>query len=147
MKKFLYLVLLLPFLTNCKKEVLCQNTPKIFGINIKEDSTQYAYFVDDMGKVDTQNISIYKLVGDSSKTYNIKISQSKYISIAIFSDNIDFFTNKTETIYLKTKNKTHRLDVKGEHQGNEQCGFYGNLLEAAVDGVPQEVEQSSFYLK
>ncbi|MDO4229423.1 MAG: hypothetical protein Q4C98_06390 [Capnocytophaga sp.] len=147
MKKFLYLLLLLPFLTNCKKENLCQNTPKIFGIKIEENSSQYAYFVDDTGKTDEQNISIYKLVDDLPIAYDITISQTMYINITIFSDNIDFYTNKTETIYLKNKTKTYRLDIKGSHQGNEQCGFYGNLLEVAVDEVSQKVEENSFYLK
>ncbi|MDO5104549.1 hypothetical protein [Capnocytophaga sp.] len=148
MKKILCLFLLLPFLVNCEKEVIyCQNQPKIFQIIIPENSSQYAYFVNDTGKADTQNITVYKLVNNLPMAYDIEIGESKHISIGIFATRVDFYTNKTETIYLKNKAKTYRLDVKGSHLGNEKCGYYGNLLEVSVDGVPQEVNQSDFTLK
>ena len=167
MKKYFYLLIAACFLfTFCSKEEkekgkdldtrgripLCSTPPYIFSIFVKEESADYALFLKDVDQIDKESIYFFKKSNGKEVRSNLPLEidfyQGKNIRIAAFEP-LELFTGEKETLYLRNKEKSYKMDILGIYGvmkmvqfGKEyNCGYYFELDEVYINDVKREVEQ------
>ena len=149
MKRILYLTILLLFVSiiSCREkdeERACSLPLPELTFAINKTSKLYKEFINEEGKIDKANISLYKILEGEKKAYEYNSYETTkaektylYISVTLPFSN-DVYTGKIETLYLQNATKTYKIEVNG-YMKDTECGKYAVTNEIRVDGTKIEV--------
>ena len=91
--------------------------------------------MNDKGEADKENVYFYQMVNNSKKKhqtfFSIDNPNNKEYAEVIMVDARNLYTGKLETLYLKNKAKTYKIEFLGELGNCEEAYF----KEMYIDGV------------
>ncbi|GJH41207.1 hypothetical protein RCZ04_17570 [Capnocytophaga sp. HP1101] len=119
-----------------KDEKECAVPPPSFHLSIGKTASEYQDFLNDKGEADVENVYFYQITDNNTeKKYHTLLltDESKNKDYAeVATENTGFlYTGKTETLYLKNKSKTYKIEFLG-YLG--ECGS-AHFQEMYIDGV------------
>ena len=139
MKRILFLISLLISFLSCEKsseiQDECMLPPPNFQLFIAKSAPEYQDFLSDKGEADKENVYFYQITeNNTEKKYRtLFTNESKnkdYAEVATESA-IFLYTGKIETLYLKNKAKTYKIEFLGTL--GKCCS--GQIQEIRIDGV------------
>ena len=144
MKSIFYLtILLFVSIISCREkdeERACSLPLPELTFAINKTSKLYKEFINEEGKIDKANISLYKLLEGEKKAYEYNSYETTkaektylYISVTLPFSN-DVYTGKID---LQNATKTYKIEVNG-YMKDTECGEYAVTNEIRVDGVKVE---------
>lgn len=138
MKKVLSIivVVLISLTLGCNKENYhCSTPPPFFHLSIAKSAPEYQNFLNDKGEADKENVYFYQMVNNSKKKhqtfFSIDNPNNKEYAEVIMVDARNLYTGKLETLYLKNKAKTYKIEFLGELGNCEEAYF----KEMYIDGI------------
>ena len=139
MKRILFLISLLISFLSCEKsseiQDECMLPPPNFQLFIAKSAPEYQDFLSDKGEADKENVYFYQIVNNTEKKYHTLLltdnSKNKDYAEVVTESAIFLYTGKTETLYLKNKAKTYKIEFLG-YIG--KCG-YAYFQEMYINGV------------
>lgn len=135
---FFTLVCFILLFTNCDKK-LCETPPSDFHLFIDKSSSLYQDFLNDKEEFDKENVFFYQLLDKKTeKKYETdfalnSVKEKEYAVIYIYPTPF-LHTGKTETLYLKNKVKSYKIDFIGTLG---ECGATV-FKEMHIDGVKND---------
>ena len=129
-----------------KENIDCCSPPIDFHLFVHKKSSLYQDFLNDKGEFDKENVYFYQLLDkNTEKKYDTKFSlghnlpkKEGYDVLSVYPTPF-LHTGKTETLYLKNKTKSYKIEYVGT-QG-KCCTVH--LKELYIDGV----KNNDFILK
>ncbi|WP_315192685.1 hypothetical protein [Capnocytophaga sputigena] len=135
MKRFLSIILLFAVIACNKKSDKCVVPPPFFTLFITKSAPEYQYFLNDKGEADKENVYFYQMVNNNEKKYQTLLSidnpDNKEYALVVMVNGEILYTGKLETLYLKNKAKTYKIEFLGELGNCEEAYF----KEMYIDGV------------
>jgi len=135
MKNLLFFIILLTVIACNKKSDKCVVPPPFFTLFITKSAPEYQDFLNDKGEADKENVYFYQMVNNNEKKYQTLLSidnpNNKEYAEVIMVDARNLYTGKLETLYLKNKAKTYKIEFLGELGNCEEAYF----KEMYIDGV------------
>ncbi|MBM0650015.1 hypothetical protein JMN10_00950 [Capnocytophaga genosp. AHN8471] len=135
MKRFLSIILLFAVIACNKKSDKCVVPPPFFTLFITKSAPEYQYFLNDKGEADKENVYFYQMVNNNEKKYQTLLSidnpDNKEYALVVMVNGEILYTGKLETLYLKNKAKTYKIEFLGE-LGNCQEAYFKEMY---IDGV------------
>ena len=139
MKRILFLISLLISFLSCEKSSEIQNEcmlpPPNFQLFIAKSAPEYQDFLNDKGETDKENVYFYQTVNNNEKKYQTFFSidnpDNKEYALVVMVNGGILYTGKLETLYLKNKAKTYKIEFLGELGNCEEAYF----KEMYIDGV------------
>ena len=135
MKRFLSIILLFAVIACNKKSDKCVVPPPFFTLFITKSAPEYQYFLNDKGEADKENVYFYQMVNNNEKKYQTLLSidnpDNKEYALVVMVNGGILYTGKLETLYLKNKAKTYKIEFLGE-LGNCQEAYFKEMY---IDGV------------
>ena len=140
MKKttLIILVIITFFTLGCNREnnYLCCSPPPDFHLFVNKSSSLYQDFLDDKGEFDKQNVYFYQLLNNNEErkydTFSVIHTPKKEGYAVVYINSAPFlYTGKTETLYLKNKAKTYKIEFLGTI--GECCSAH--FQEMYIDGI------------
>ena len=118
-----------------EKPAPCCSPPTSFHLFIPKSASEYQNFLNNKGEADKENVYFYQITeNNTEKKYRtLFTNESKkkdYAEVATESA-IFLYTGKIETLYLKNKAKTYKIEFLG-YIG--KCG-YAYFQEMYINGV------------
>ena len=102
---------------------------------MSKSAPEYQDFLNNKGEGDRDNVYFYQIVNNTEKKYHTLLltdnSKKKDYAEVAMEEAIHLYTGKTETLYLKNKAKTYKIEFLG-HIG-KCCS--GQIQEIRIDGV------------
>ena len=142
MKKILFFTVLLVVIA-CNKNTkeneeppICCSPPPFFRLFIAKSAPEYQDFLNNKGEGDRDNVYFYQIVEDGTEkkyltTLSTDIPKNKEYALVAMVDGIILYTGKIETLYLKNKTKTYKIEFLGTI--GECCSAH--FQEMYIDGV------------
>jgi hypothetical protein len=91
--------------------------PPNFQLFIAKSAPEYQDFLSDKGEADKENVYFYQIVNNTEKKYRTLLltdnSKNKDYAEVVTESAIFLYTGKTETLYLKNKAKTYKIEFLG----------------------------------
>ena len=91
--------------------------------------------MNEKGDADTENVYFYQMVNNTEKKYHTSLltdkSKNKDYAEVAMDESMFLYTGKTETLYLKNKAKTYKIEFLGTL--GKCCS--GQIQEIRIDGV------------
>jgi hypothetical protein len=166
MKKYFYLLIAVCFLfTSCKKEenrkeenksenegnFLCSTPLFVFTVLVKKEAPDYALFFKDSDQIDKDSIYYFRKINGKNVKYGqpeVDIFNNRVLRI-LTPQPFDLFTGKKETVYLKNRTKSYKIDVLGTYKlekiiekGKEHnCGYSFDVQEVYINDVKYEKKE------
>ena len=114
----------------------CCSPPPFFHLFIAKSAPEYQDFLNNKGEGDRDNVYFYQIVEDGTEkkyltTLSTDIPKNKEYALVAMVDGIILYTGKTETLYLKNKAKTYKIEFLGTL--GKCCS--GQIQEIHIDGV------------
>ena len=113
----------------------CCSPPTSFHLFISKSASEYQNFLNDKGEADKENVYFYQIVNNTEKkSYTLLLtdkSKNKDYAEVGMEQAILLYTGKTETLYLKNKAKTYKIEFLGTL--GKCCS--GQIQEIRIDGV------------
>ena len=113
----------------------CCSPPTSFHLFISKSASEYQNFLNDKGEADKENVYFYQIVNNTEKKYHTLLltdnSKKKDYAEVGMEQAILLYTGKTETLYLKNKAKTYKIEFLGHIR--KCCS--GQIQEIRIDGV------------
>ena len=113
----------------------CCSPPTSFHLFISKSASEYQNFLNDKGEADKENVYFYQIVNNTEKKYHTLLltdnSKKKDYAEVGMEQAILLYTGKTETLYLKNKAKTYKIEFLGTL--GKCCS--GQIQEIRIDGV------------
>ena len=135
MKRFLSIILLFAVIACNKKSDKCVVPPPFFTLFITKSAPEYQDFLNDKGEADKENVYFYQMVNNNEKKYQTFLSidnpDNKEYALVVMVNGEILYTGKLETLYLKNKAKTYKIEFLGELGNCEEAYF----KEMYIDGV------------
>ena len=135
MKRFLSIILLFAVIACNKKSDKCVVPPPFFTLFITKSAPEYQNFLNDKGEADKENVYFYQMVNNNEKKYQTFLSidnpDNKEYDLVVMVNGEILYTGKLETLYLKNKAKTYKIEFLGELGNCEEAYF----KEMYIDGV------------
>ena len=135
MKRFLSIILLFAVIACNKKSDKCVVPPPFFTLFITKSAPEYQNFLNDKGEADKENVYFYQMVNNNEKKYQTLLSidnpDNKEYALVVMVNGEILYTGKLETLYLKNKAKTYKIEFLGELGNCEEAYF----KEMYIDGV------------
>ena len=139
MKRILFLISLLISFLSCEKSSEipdeCMLPPPNFQLFIAKSAPEYQNFLNDKGEADKENVYFYQMVNNNEKKYQTLLSidnpDNKEYALVVMVNGEILYTGKLETLYLKNKAKTYKIEFLGELGNCEEAYF----KEMYIDGV------------
>ena len=135
MKRFLSIILLFAVIACNKKSDKCVVPPPFFTLFITKSAPEYQYFLNDKGEADKENVYFYQMVNNNETKYQTLLSidnpDNKEYALVVMVNGEILYTGKLETLYLKNKAKTYKIEFLGE-LGNCQEAYFKEMY---IDGV------------
>ena len=135
MKNLLFFIILLTVIACNKKSDKCVVPPPFFTLFITKSAPEYQDFLNDKGEADKENVYFYQMVNNNEKKYQTLLSidnpNNKEYAEVIMVDARNLYTGKLETLYLKNKAKTYKIEFLGELGNCDEAYF----KEMYIDGV------------
>ena len=135
MKNLLFFIILLTVIACNKKSDKCVVPPPFFTLFITKSAPEYQYFLNDKGEADKENVYFYQMVNNNEKKYQTLLSidnpDNKEYALVVMVNGEILYTGKLETLYLKNKAKTYKIEFLGELGNCEEAYF----KEMYIDGV------------
>ena len=135
MKNLLFFIILLTVIACSKKSDKCVVPPPFFTLFITKSAPEYQYFLNDKGEADKENVYFYQMVNNNEKKYQTLLSidnpDNKEYALVVMVNGEILYTGKLETLYLKNKAKTYKIEFLGELGNCEEAYF----KEMYIDGV------------
>lgn len=135
MKRFLSIILLFAVIACNKKSDKCVVPPPFFTLFITKSAPEYQNFLNDKGEADKENVYFYQMVNNNEKKYQTFLSidnpDNKEYALVVMVNGEILYTGKLETLYLKNKAKTYKIEFLGE-LGNCQEAYFKEMY---IDGV------------
>ena len=135
MKNFLFFIILLTVIACNKKSNNCVVPPPFFTLFITKSAPEYQDFLNDKGEADKENVYFYQMVNNNEKKYQTFFSidnpDNKEYALVVMVNGGILYTGKLETLYLKNKAKTYKIEFLGELGNCEEAYF----KEMYIDGV------------
>ena len=135
MKRFLSIILLFAVIACNKKSDKCVVPPPFFTLFITKSAPEYQNFLNDKGEADKENVYFYQMVNNNEKKYQTLLSidnpNNKEYALVVMVNGEILYTGKLETLYLKNKAKTYKIEFLGELGNCEEAYF----KEMYIDGV------------
>ena len=135
MKRFLSIILLFAVIACNKKSDKCVVPPPFFTLFITKSAPEYQDFLNDKGEADKENVYFYQMVNNNEKKYQTLLSidnpDNKEYALVVMVNGEILYTGKLETLYLKNKAKTYKIEFLGE-LGNCQEAYFKEMY---IDGV------------
>ena len=102
---------------------------------LPKSSPEYQNFLNEKGDADTENVYFYQMVNNTEKKYHTSLltdkSKNKDYAEVAMDESMFLYTGKTETLYLKNKAKTYKIEFLGTL--GKCCS--GQIQEIRIDGV------------
>ena len=103
-----------------KESIDCCSPPVDFHLFVDEKSSLYQDFLNDKGEFDKENVYFYQLLDkNTEKKYDTKFSlghnlpkKEEYDVLSVYPTPF-LHTGKTETLYLKNKTKSYKIEYVG----------------------------------
>ena len=129
-----------------KESIDCCSPPVDFHLFVDKKSSLYQDFLNDKGEFDKENVYFYQLLDkNTEKKYDTKFSlghnlpkKEEYDVLSVYPTPF-LHTGKTETLYLKNKTKSYKIEFIGIL--GKCCTVH--LKELYIDGV----KNNDFILK
>ena len=135
MKNILFFIILLTVIACNKKSNNCVVPPPFFTLFITKSAPEYQDFLNDKGEADKENVYFYQMVNNNEKKYQTFFSidnpDNKEYALVVMVNGEILYTGKLETLYLKNKAKTYKIEFLGELGNCEEAYF----KEMYIDGV------------
>ena len=135
MKNLLFFIILLTVIACNKKSDNCVVPPPFFTLFITKSAPEYQDFLNDKGEADKENVYFYQMVNNNEKKYQTFLSidnpDNKEYALVVMVNGEIIYTGKLETLYLKNKAKTYKIEFLGELGNCEEAYF----KEMYIDGV------------
>nr|WP_314784378.1 hypothetical protein [uncultured Capnocytophaga sp.] len=135
MKNILFFIILLTVIACNKKSNNCVVPPPFFTLFITKSAPEYQDFLNDKGEADKENVYFYQMVNNNEKKYQTFFSidnpDNKEYALVVMVNGGILYTGKLETLYLKNKAKTYKIEFLGELGNCEEAYF----KEMYIDGV------------
>ena len=135
MKNLLFFIILLTVIACNKKSDKCVVPPPFFTLFITKSAPEYQDFLNDKGEADKENVYFYQMVNNNEKKYQTLLSidnpNNKEYALVVMVNGEILYTGKLETLYLKNKAKTYKIEFLGELGNCEEAYF----KEMYIDGV------------
>ena len=135
MKNLLFFILLFAVIACNKKSDKCVVPPPFFTLFITKSAPEYQNFLNDKGEADKENVYFYQMVNNNEKKYQTLLSidnpDNKEYALVVMVNGEILYTGKLETLYLKNKAKTYKIEFLGE-LGNCQEAYFKEMY---IDGV------------
>lgn len=135
MKNILFFIILLTVIACNKKSDNCVVPPPFFTLFITKSAPEYQDFLNDKGEADKENVYFYQMVNNNEKKYQTFFSidnpDNKEYALVVMVNGGILYTGKLETLYLKNKAKTYKIEFLGELGNCEEAYF----KEMYIDGV------------
>ncbi|WP_288870177.1 hypothetical protein [uncultured Capnocytophaga sp.] len=135
MKNLLFFIILLTVIACNKKSDNCVVPPPFFTLFITKSAPEYQDFLNDKGEADKENVYFYQMVNNNEKKYQTFFSidnpDNKEYALVVMVNGEILYTGKLETLYLKNKAKTYKIEFLGELGNCEEAYF----KEMYIDGV------------
>ena len=135
MKNLLFFIILLTVIACNKKSNNCVVPPPFFTLFITKSAPEYQDFLNDKGEADKENVYFYQMVNNNEKKYQTFLSidnpDNKEYALVVMVNGGILYTGKLETLYLKNKAKTYKIEFLGELGNCEEAYF----KEMYIDGV------------
>jgi hypothetical protein len=136
MKRFLSIILLFAVIACNKKSDKCVVPPPFFTLFITKSAPEYQNFLNDKGEADKENVYFYQIIENRAEKkyqtfFSIDNPNNKEYAEVIMVDARNLYTGKLETLYLKNKAKTYKIEFLGELGNCEEAYF----KEMYIDGV------------
>ncbi|WP_311319764.1 hypothetical protein [Capnocytophaga sputigena] len=135
MKNLVFFIILLTVIACNKKSDNCVVPPPFFTLFITKSAPEYQDFLNDKGEVDKENVYFYQMVNNNEKKYQTFFSidnpDNKEYALVVMVNGGILYTGKLETLYLKNKVKTYKIEFLGELGNCEEAYF----KEMYIDGV------------
>ena len=135
MKRFLSIILLFAVIACNKKSDKCVVPPPFFTLFITKSAPEYQDFLNDKGEADKENVYFYQMVNNNEKKYQTLLSidnpNNKEYALVVMVNGEILYTGKLETLYLKNKAKTYKIEFLGELGNCEEAYF----KEMYIDGI------------
>lgn len=113
----------------------CCSPPSSFYLFLPKSSPEYQNFLNEKGDADTENVYFYQMVNNNEKKYQTLLSidnpDNKEYALVVMVNGEILYTGKLETLYLKNKAKTYKIEFLGE-LGNCQEAYFKEMY---IDGV------------
>ena len=113
----------------------CCSSPSSFYLFLPKSSPEYQNFLNEKGDADTENVYFYQMVNNTEKKYHTSLltdkSKNKDYAEVAMDESMFLYTGKTETLYLKNKAKTYKIEFLGTL--GKCCS--GQIQEIRIDGV------------
>jgi hypothetical protein len=113
----------------------CCSPPTSFHLFISKSAPEYQDFLNNKGEGDRDNVYFYQIVNNTEKKYHTLLltdnSKNKDYAEVATERAIFLYTGKTETLYLKNKAKTYKIEFLGTI--GECCSAH--FQEMYIDGV------------
>ena len=127
MKRFLSIILLFAVIACNKKSDKCVVPPPFFTLFITKSAPEYQNFLNDKGEADKENVYFYQMVNNNEKKYQTFLSidnpDNKEYALVVMVNGEILYTGKLETLYLKNKAKTYKIEFLGELGNCEEAYF------------------------
>ena len=136
MKNLLFFIILLTVIACNKKSDKCVVPPPFFNLFITKSAPEYQDFLNDKGEADKENVYFYQIIENrAEKKYKTLLSidnpNNKEYALVVMVNGEILYTGKLETLYLKNKAKTYKIEFLGELGNCEEAYF----KEMYIDGV------------
>ena len=135
MKNLLFFIILLTVIACNKKSDNCVVPPPFFTLFITKSAPEYQDFLNDKGEADKENVYFYQMVNNNEKKYQTFFSidnpDNKEYALVVMVNGEILYTGKLETLYLKNKAKTYKIEFLGELGNCEEAYF----KEMYIDGI------------
>ena len=124
-----------------KESIDCCSPPVDFHLFVDKKSSLYQDFLNDKGEFDKENVYFYQLLDkNTEKKYDTKFSlghnlpkKEEYDVMSVYPTPF-LHTGKTETLYLKNKTKSYKIEYVGTQ---DKCCTV-QFKELHIDGVKND---------